>query len=65
MYKVFNLNDYTYYGNIPATFIIIQITILISQVCHSKNGDINPLKIQKLVKGYVKKVSYIHKRQTI
>merc|ERR1719210_2467372 len=37
----------------------------VPKVCHSKNGDINPLKIQKLVKGYVKKVSYIHKRQTI
>ena len=49
----------------PAAFIINQITTFISQVCHSKNGDINPLKIQKLVKGYVKKVSYIHKRQTI
>jgi len=35
----------------------------VPKVCHSKNGDINPLKIQKLVKGYVKKVSYIHKRQ--
>ena len=65
MYKVFNLNDDYTYLIIPATFVIIQITILISQVCHSKNGDINPLKIQKLVKGYVKKVSYIHKRQTI
>merc|ERR1719400_181086 len=37
----------------------------VPKVCHSKNGDINPLKIQKLVKGYVKKVSYIQKRQTI
>merc|ERR1711934_258944 len=34
----------------------------VPKVCHSKNGDINPLKIQKLVKGYVKKVSYTHKR---
>merc|ERR1719400_58068 len=35
----------------------------VPKVCHSKNGDINRLKIQKLVKGYVKKVSYTHKRQ--
>merc|ERR1712038_1728311 len=35
----------------------------VPKVCHNKNGDINPLKIQKLVKGYVKKVSYIQKRQ--
>ncbi len=40
-----------------------QHNVFILQVCHSKNGDINPLKIQKLVKGYVKKYSYA-KRKT-
>ena len=34
------------------------------QVCHSKKGDINPLKIQKLVIGYVKKYKHVQKRQT-
>ena len=32
------------------------------QVCHSKKGDINPMKIQKLVKGYVKKYNHGQKR---
>merc|ERR1712039_809536 len=27
----------------------------VPKVCHSKKGDINPTKIQKLVKGYVRK----------
>lgn len=31
------------------------------QVCHAKKGDINPTKIQKLVKGYVRK--YHHSRK--
>merc|ERR1719411_1974604 len=35
----------------------------VPKIYQSKNEEIDPLKIQKLVKGYVKKVSYIHKRQ--
>lgn len=35
----------------------------VPKVCHSKNGDINPTKIQKLVKGYVRK--YHHSRKKI
>ena len=34
----------------------------ILQVCHSKKGDINPTKIQKLVKGYVRKYHHARKR---
>lgn len=34
----------------------------VPKVCHSKNGDINPLKIQKLVNGYVKKYNYLKKK---
>merc|ERR1711997_964775 len=37
----------------------------VPKVCHNKNGDINPMKIQKLVKGYVKKYCYARKRQTV
>merc|ERR1719266_3194977 len=33
----------------------------VPKVCHSKKGDINPTKIQKLVKGYVRK--YHHSRK--
>lgn len=35
--------------------------ILFFQVCHSKKGDINPTKIQKLVKGYVRKYKHARK----
>ena len=38
------------------------IAIVRFQVCHSKNGDINPVKIQKLVNGYVKKYSHLRKK---
>jgi len=34
----------------------------VPKVCHSKKGDINPMKIQKLVKGYVKKYNHGQKR---
>ncbi|XP_040567482.1 uncharacterized protein [Lepeophtheirus salmonis] len=30
----------------------------VPKVCHSKNGEINPIKIQKLVKGYIRKYKY-------
>jgi len=34
----------------------------VPKVCHSKKGDINPTKIQKLVKGYVRKYHHSRKR---
>merc|ERR1739846_64956 len=34
----------------------------VPKVCHSKKGDINPTKIQKLVKGYVRKYHHGRKR---
>jgi len=33
----------------------------VPKVCHSKKGDINPTKIQKLVKGYVRKYKHARK----
>ena len=40
----------------------IDYFLIILQVCHSKKGDINPTKIQKLVKGYVRKYHHARKR---
>merc|ERR1719273_2909636 len=37
----------------------------VPKIYNSKVQEIDPIKIQKLVKGYVKKISYGHKRQTI
>eukprot|EP00096_Caligus_rogercresseyi_P013567 TRINITY_DN61_c1_g1_i2.p1 TRINITY_DN61_c1_g1~~TRINITY_DN61_c1_g1_i2.p1 ORF type:complete len:179 (+),score=46.91 TRINITY_DN61_c1_g1_i2:408-944(+) len=36
----------------------------VPKVCHSKNGEINPIKIQKLVKGYIKKYKYHSKKKS-
>lgn len=41
------------------------MTALISfflQICHNKNGEINPKKIASLVEAYVKKVRVAKKR---
>merc|ERR1712110_739334 len=37
----------------------------VPKVCHSKKGDINPTKIQKLVKGYVRKYKHAKKKTNI
>lgn len=31
------------------------------QICHSKSGEINPVKVANLVKGYVEKYKHIRK----
>lgn len=36
----------------------------VPKVCHSKNGAINTMKIQKLVNGYVKKYHHVEKHQS-
>ena len=33
------------------------------QVCHSRYGEINPSKIEKLVQGYIKKHQHDVKKQ--
>lgn len=35
----------------------------VPKICHSKNGAINTIKIQKLVQGYVKKYHHFEKKQ--
>ncbi len=35
---------------------------LASQICHTKSGEINPIKIKEMVKNYVKKFRYAHKK---
>ena len=35
---------------------------LIFQICHSKHGEINPLKIEKLVSGYIKKYEHMKRK---
>lgn len=32
------------------------------QICHTKSGEINPIKIKEMVKGYVKKIRYHQKK---
>ena len=32
------------------------------QICHTKSGEINPMKIKEMVKGYVKKFRYLKKK---
>ncbi|XP_041471583.1 PHD and RING finger domain-containing protein 1-like [Lytechinus variegatus] len=34
----------------------------VNQVCHSKTGEINPVKIRRLIDGYVKKVQHKNKK---
>ena len=34
----------------------------IFQICHSKHGEINPLKIEKLVSGYIKKYEHMKRK---
>jgi len=34
----------------------------VPKVCHSRYGEINPLKIEKLVQGYIKKYQHLKKK---
>lgn len=38
---------------------------LLVQICHTKSGEINPIKIKEMVKGYVKKFRYHHKKEVV
>ena len=42
--------------------IIYNNFTLIFQICHSKHGEINPLKIEKLVSGYIKKYEHMKRK---
>ena len=61
--KIFFENVFLRYAN---DILVDQIEIIFKpfffQVCHSKKGDINPTKIQKLVKGYVRKYKATRKK---
>lgn len=35
----------------------------VPKICHTKSGEINPIKIKEMVKGYVKKFRYQHKKE--
>ena len=48
------VNQFLFIHNISFTFI--------SQICHSKHGEINPLKIEKLVSGYIKKYEHMKRK---
>ena len=50
----FRISKVDSYFNLDIFFLL--------QVCHSKKGDINPTKIQKLVKGYVRKYKATRKK---
>merc|ERR1711902_46541 len=34
----------------------------VPKICHSKHGEINPLKIEKLVSGYIKKYEHMKRK---
>lgn len=34
----------------------------VPKICHTKSGEINPMKIKEMVKGYVKKFRYLKKK---
>lgn len=38
-------------------------SIILLQVCHSRYGEINPSKIEKLVQGYIKKHQHLSKKK--
>lgn len=37
------------------------IMVLFSQICHSRTGEINPVKVSNLVKLYVQRYKYFRK----
>lgn len=41
------------------------LIICLLQICHTKSGEINPIKIKEMVKGYVKKFRYLNKKEVV
>jgi hypothetical protein len=37
------------------------VVVSASQICHSRNGEINPVKVSNLVKLYVQRYKYFRK----
>ena len=47
-----------------ATFVeksFAECVVILSQICHSRTGEINPVKVSNLVKLYVQRYKYFRK----